>query len=646
MLRVGILTVSDSVSAGISEDRSGPAIANLFNANPQRWTIAQERVVPDDMTAIQRVVQAWTDNSHDAYIQLIVTTGGTGFGVRDITPEALSPLFDKEAQSIATAMTVTSLAKTPFAALSRLVAGVRKRTLIIALPGSVKGATESISAVLEVLPHAIELASGNAASAHPQNISSGSNHGSGPHHHHHHAHHHAHNVTESHNLPTIAGRARNSTYPMLSLTDAETLIRKFATILEPIERPVDPGLIGYVLAEDVISNEPVPAFRASIVDGYAVIASDGPGEYPVVGSTTAGEASSTTGATVGTLRSGEIMRVTTGAPVPNFATAVVMVEQTELVVASEDGKEERIVRILAKDVKENDNIRGIGSDVAVGEVVLRKGDLVSTVGGELGVLASIGITKVPVFKKPVVAVLSTGNEVVDFAQQPLPLGKVRDTNRITLLGILDAAHIPYIDFGSVGDSDWSAPELEKELQKALDVADVVVTSGGVSMGELDLLKPTIVKLGGEIHFGRVALKPGKPTTFATFPSRSNTPKLIFALPGNPVSANVMFHVFVIPAIRCLAGYSNPELPQVIAELGHRINLDPRPEFYRVTLETQFSGDNSSNYSGFKYVAFGTGFQRSSRMMSMRSASALLLLPAATAEVTQLQPGARVRALLF
>lgn len=233
---------------------------------------------------------------------------------------------------------------------------------------------------------------------------------------------------------------------------------------------------------------------------FITIAQDGPGSYPVVTSSVAGGNESFT------LHNGQIARITTGGMVPEGADSIVMVEDTELEEASDDGKQEKVVKILAK-VQAGENIRQIGCDTPVGHPVAQQGDLISSIGGEIGVLSSVGIRSISVYRKPRVGVLSTGNEVVDHSStQDLKPGQIRDSNRPTLLAAINAAGFQAIDLGIVGDQ---IDDLEQRLRLSLDKVDVLITTGGVSMGELDLLKPILEqKLGAIIHFGRVRMKPG------------------------------------------------------------------------------------------------------------------------------------------
>ena len=193
--------------------------------------------------------------------------------------------------------------------------------------------------------------------------------------------------------------------------------------------------------------------------------------------------------------------------VPSDMDAVVMVEDTSLIETANDGKEEKRVETLMKSAV-GENIREIGSDCEIGTTVGYKGQTISTVGGELGVLASVGIRHVKVYRKPRVGVLSTGNEVVDHVSTAeLKQGEIRDTNRITLLGAIKTAGYEAVDLGIIKDK---VDAIEQRLRKALEEeVDVLITTGGVSMGEADFMKPVLEqKLGAKIHFGRVKMKPG------------------------------------------------------------------------------------------------------------------------------------------
>ncbi|PSS16608.1 hypothetical protein M430DRAFT_19587 [Amorphotheca resinae ATCC 22711] len=664
-LKAAILVVSTTASRDPSTDSSGGLLKDVFEKEGgDKWEVVDTKIVSDEVLDIQRSIMGWTDG--DSPLNVIITTGGTGFATKDITPEAVTPLLHKQAPGLVHGMLAASLEVTPFALMSRPVAGVRRNTIILTLPGSPKGAKENLQSVIKLLPHACLQASGaDSRSLHAggvkklekdSGLSSGSGHQSHSHSHDHsHGHSHGHGHGHSHghampvrhtapsenprsNDPTLGPTRRNrsSPYPMLSVEDALKLVERHTPQPRVVKAKVDGNLVGSVLAEDVTATEAVPAYRASIVDGYAVIApedgSSSKGVFPVASISHAAPGE------IPPLKAGQIARVTTGAPLPPGATSVVMVEDTVLKTMTEDGKEEKDVEILAEGVKPGENIREIGSDIKIGEVILRKGEEISATGGELGLLASVGKAEVTVYKKPVVGVLSTGDEIVQHNRPgSLRLGEVRDCNRPTLMSAVRGCGFEAVDFGIARDKPG---DLEQNLRDALREVDVIITSGGVSMGELDLLKPTIERsLGGTIHFGRVSMKPGKPTTFATVPVKDNAgeraSKVIFSLPGNPVSAVVTFHLFVLPSLHYASGVSPAGLPKILVTLAHDFRPDPQRDDYHRAIVTL-------GKDGLIYAS-STGGQRSSRVGSLKSANALLRLPAGKETLSK---GSKVEALLM
>ncbi|KAM0298014.1 hypothetical protein ACHAPM_009298 [Fusarium culmorum] len=661
-LKAALLIVSTTAAKDASADVSGPILTQVLKDEGEgKWKVYDTKIVTDDVLAIQRQITAWTDGSDS--INLVVTTGGTGFATGDSTPEAVTPLLHKQAPGLVHGMLAASLTVTPFAMMSRPAAGVRNSTIIVTLPGSPKGAKENLQAIIKTLPHAcIQAAGGNSRAIHSGGVKKleaeagisskneqppATGHGCGHHHHGHShgsGHGHSHGNLVRHTKPgtTLSNdpalgpsrRCRESPYPMLPVKEALALIEQHTPGPEVVTASVDQSIVNSVLAEDVEAKENVPAFRASIVDGYAVVApKDGQlkGVFPVTAISHAAPGE------IGALKEGELARITTGAPLPPGATTVVMVEDTVLKTMSDDGKEEKEVEIQVEGVKEGENIREVGSDVKQGTVILNKGETISGVGGEIGLLASVGVSEAKVYRRPVVAVLSTGDEIVEYNRPgDLKLGEVRDTNRITLMSAAREWGYEVVDLGIASDKPGT---LEETLRDGLRRADLLITTGGVSMGELDLLKPTIERsLGGTIHFGRVAMKPGKPTTFATVPVKDNAGqrviKAIFSLPGNPASALVTFHLFVLPSLHKLSGASTVGLPRVPAFVSHDFPLDPRPEYHRAVVTVGKDGLLS---------ATSTGGQRSSKVGSMRSANALVILPSGKGK---LEKGSKVEVLLL
>jgi gephyrin len=237
---------------------------------------------------------------------------------------------------------------------------------------------------------------------------------------------------------------------MLAVDDALKLIAEHTPAPVVQKVPVNLNLGGSVLAEDVKATEAVPAFRASIVDGYAIkIPASGTfekGVYPVtiVSHAQAGD--------VNELKEGELARITTGAPLPPGADAVIMVEDTVLHSQTDDGLEEKEVEILTSEIKAGENVREVGSDVKSGEMILKKGEGITVVGGEFGLLASVGTKEVSIYRRPVVGVLSTGDEIIPHDREgPLRLGEVRDTNRPTLITAARSHHFEVVDLGIASD---------------------------------------------------------------------------------------------------------------------------------------------------------------------------------------------------
>lgn len=290
-----------------------------------------------------------------------------------------------------------------------------------------------------------------------------------------------------------------------------------------------------VLAEDIFSSINVPSFDNSAMDGYAISLQNFSENQPlvVIGKSFAGNPFS------GKIAQGECVRIMTGAKIPENCNAVVMQEDATL---NADGTVQ-----FAKTPKIGANIRRIGEDVAQGSLVLAKGNLLNV--ATLPLLASLGISEVKVFHKVKVAVLSTGDELVSVGEK-LGEGQIYDTNRFTVRLMLEKLGCEIFDFGTLPDN----PEtFEKTFIEAQSRADILITSGGVSVGEADFTKDVLEKLG-KISFWKIAMKPGKPFAFGKLENA-----WFFGLPGNPVSALVTFYQLVQPALLKLSGYDNEKI---------------------------------------------------------------------------------------
>jgi molybdopterin molybdotransferase len=401
---------------------------------------------------------------------------------------------------------------------------------------------------------------------------------------------------------------RVSTYPMVSVQHALDAILQHASPLDS-ERV---GLLqarGRYLSRDVQADADVPGLPRSSVDGYAVIADDSAPALEVLEEVTAGRLAHAQ------VRPGTAVRIMTGGTLPHGADAVVMVEDVD------EAPNARAV--LLHKPRPGENVHPPGMDLARGQTVLSAGTRLGP--AEVGLLATIGCVDVPVFRRPRVAVLATGDEVVEPHVTPPP-GTVRDSNRYALIAAAEEASAEVVWQAHAPDHE---AELESGIRNGLQTADVLLTSGGVSMGTRDLIKPVLERVS-TIHFGRVAFKPGKPLTFAT----TAQSKLIFGLPGFPVSSLVTFEVFVRPALLRLAGAAQVRRPRVSVRLGHDIRPDPvRLEYQRARLRWQ---DDA-------FVADTTGLQVSSRLLSIVGANALLEIPPGG---DMLPAGSNVQAMLL
>ncbi|OVA02942.1 Molybdopterin binding domain [Macleaya cordata] len=410
--------------------------------------------------------------------------------------------------------------------------------------------------------------------------------------------------------------SNRSSSRMLSMEEALKIVIKIAQRLQPVRVPIHESL-NKILAEDIRAPDPLPPYRASIKDGYAVVASDGPGEYPVITESRAGN----DGVGV-TVTHGTVAYVTTGGPIPDGADAVVQVEDTEEV--KDASGESKRVRILVQ-ARQGLDIRPVGCDIERDSIVLRSGEQIGT--SEIGLLATVGVMMVKVYPSPTIAVLSTGDELVEPTTGYLSRGQIRDSNRAMLMAAAAQQHCKVLDLGIAHDDEQ---HLERVVENAISAGvDILLTSGGVSMGDRDYVKPLLEKRG-TVYFNRVLMKPGKPITFAEIIVKSIEEKaakkiLVFGLPGNPVSCLVCFYLFAVPAICHLSGWANPDLLRLVhARLAQPIKTDPvRPEFHRAII--RWKADDGSGNPGF--VAESTGHQMSSRLLSMKSANALLVLPA-------------------
>jgi molybdopterin molybdotransferase len=355
--------------------------------------------------------------------------------------------------------------------------------------------------------------------------------------------------------------------------------------------------LGRVLAEPVVSSREIPPWPNASMDGYAVRSADVRGPLRVVGRVTAGALPERA------IGPGEAMRIFTGAPLPAGADAVVPQED----VTVDDGH----VRVRGP-VGAGACVRPRGEDVRAGDCVLEPGAVIGP--AEVGLLATLGWTRVTVHRRPRVAVLSTGNELADLGSEPGP-GQIPNTNTYSLMAqILDAGAVPT----NLGVARDRLDDITGRIEAAA-AADALVTSAGVSVGELDLVRDALQRAGAELHLWQVAMRPGKPITFGSLGGRP-----VFGLPGNPVSAMVTFELFVRPALRKMAGAHALHRPRLQARAREPMpNPGPRRGYLRVTLEPGADG----------WGARLTGDQGSAILRSMVLADGLAVVPGDTTVTT-------------
>ena len=338
----------------------------------------------------------------------------------------------------------------------------------------------------------------------------------------------------------------NTSGSLIPIADARQLVLVACVASAPSNVSVDRAT-GFVLAQDVVSPEDVPPFANSAVDGYAVRAVDTSGAHSEQGISlrVVGEVAAGAPANIA-VGDGAAIRIMTGAPMPDGADSVVMVEDTKFVGDRGNFDGSQLVQIF-KEVRSGDAVRRAGDDVHAGEKVFE-------VGAEIrpsvaGVLASVNCRNPLVYPRVRVAVLSTGDELIDDGSV-LARGQIRESNRTMLMGLVAQAGAEAIDYGIVRDDEAA---LEAVLRQAATECDAIVTSGGVSMGDYDVVKAVLSRIA-EMHWMQLAIKPAKPFAFGLLQSSHGRRVPVFGLPGNPVSSLVSFEILARPAIRKMAGH--------------------------------------------------------------------------------------------
>ncbi|HEY7627162.1 MAG TPA: gephyrin-like molybdotransferase Glp [Ilumatobacteraceae bacterium] len=402
---------------------------------------------------------------------------------------------------------------------------------------------------------------------------------------------------------------------MITEQEARQFVLERCAVLEAVELPIAEA-VGGVLAAAVVAAEDVPPFVNTAVDGYAVRAADvadAPVRLKVVDEVAAG---ASTDREVG---AGEAIRIMTGAPMPAGADAAVMVEDTERVDDDEV--------LIRKSVPAGAAVRAAGDDVAAGTQLFPAGTEVRP--AVAGVLASVNARAVRVHRRPRVAVVSTGDELVDDGS-PLRPGQIRESNKTMLVPLVAAAGCDVVDLGVVRDDEAA---LEAVLRNAAASCDAIITSGGVSMGDYDVVKAVLSRIA-DMRWMQISIKPAKPFAFGLLASGAKQVP-VFGLPGNPVSSMVSFELFARPALRKMMGHAELDRPTVaaVADDGLPRRPDGRTQYMRVA--GRFGPDG-------RYHVISVGAQGSHQLAATSLADALAIVP----DGNGIEPGGTVATILL
>ncbi|RDI41377.1 gephyrin-like molybdotransferase Glp [Falsibacillus pallidus] len=387
----------------------------------------------------------------------------------------------------------------------------------------------------------------------------------------------------------------------IAVSEAVKRVMKYAAAGEKETVEIE-NACGRYLAEPLMADHDVPAFDRSPYDGFALRAEDtdglsssNPGRFEVIGQIGAGSVFN------GTVGPNQAVRIMTGAQIPEGCNAVIMLELTK-----EIGSSIEIKRSLIK----GENISFKGEDTQKGTVLAERGTLINA--GIVALLATFGYKNVPVARKPVVGVLATGSELLDI-DEPMQPGKIRNSNTYMLLGQIERAGGKPIYLGKLDDN---LEECYKAVAEAMEKVDILITTGGVSVGDYDYLPAIYEKLGAEVLFNKIGMRPGSVTTVA----QSNG-KLLFGLSGNPSACYVGFELFVRPVLRTNLFNTRPHLRKARARLALDFSkANPFTRFVRGTLQYDEAGTLS---------AAPSGFDKSSAVSSLASADVLIVLPGGT-----------------
>lgn len=384
---------------------------------------------------------------------------------------------------------------------------------------------------------------------------------------------------------------------MISIIEALNIIENETKLLDT-ERKDILSCIGKILSEDIYSKDDLPPFDKSAMDGYVIKSEETEScdknkikNFEIKGTIKAGDFQKEY------LKSGHAYKIMTGAPLPSGGDSVIEIEKVNV----ENGKV-----CVSQKIKKDNNVIKLGEEIRKGQMALSKGKIIRPV--EIGLLASLGYSSVRVYRNPVITLIITGDELIDIDGK-LEKGKIRNSNEYSLKALVKRLGVEAMSLGIIPDNK---SVLNEKIQYALENSDIVISSGGASVGDYDFIEDILKELGADIKFNSVAIKPGKPITFATYNN-----KLFFSLPGNPLSLITTFEEFVKPAIQKSIGMkinSKDEFPVIVT---HDIKGKPgRKKYAYVRIEKQKEN----------YYAYAVGSQCSNHLFNMSKANGVIIIP--------------------
>lgn len=608
--------MSDSAAANSKHDRARAAFEIfLENYNVSKGTgynLDEVDIVADDVDGIRTALFKLDDRFQESEARTIFTCGGTGICERDVTPEALVPLFGKRLPALEAALMSNSLRATPHAMLSRPVSGILKqrKCLVVALPGSPKAISELAGDVFCILPHLENLLLDKTENGKRM-----------------------HSHGEAFGPASFVSRyfAQEPTEFISVMEQLSSIRDKVVSSARKVDEFIKLSIIdscGYVLAKDVESTVNIPSFRTCTRDGY-VIHKDAatPGYFQLKGCLAAGSAAHS--AFQFQLGLDECVRVNTGCVLPDYPHVLVVMREYSRSV------DEFTIYIEFNDVEKpvvGQYIRPVGSDIKKGETVLSAGLTLSASKGHLGLAAACGVRELVVCKPATVSIIVTGNEIVSpfaseaLSKSSLKAGEVFDANGVNLYTVLKKLSCRVLKPVYAKDT---VEDLARSFSEAIKLSDTIVVSGGISMGEKDLVRHVLeTEFKAEFRVFKIPMRPGHPFAFAIADCGvDGSRKLFFALPGNPLSTLTTLHLFVIPTLQKNLGSTfKGAMTQVLAERDRellKVKVTSKTMAQWVPVKLVHVGGGAYMATGMSFGAENSTIPMSSNPVGFSQADALM-----------------------